>query len=63
MPSSRIQPAVFLYLGGNSDYSDILVLGNLVKVIGKLDNYYNLVQIKEIESIELVEKTRHAGSR
>ncbi len=49
---------IYLYLGGNSDYSDILVLGNLVKVIGKLDNYYNLVQIKEIESIELVEEDK-----
>ena len=49
---------IYLYLGGNSDYSDILVLGNLVKVIGKLDNYYNLVQIKGIESIELVEEDK-----
>lgn len=45
---------IYLYLGSNSSYADILVVGNLVRVNGKRDVYYSLVQISDISSIELV---------
>ncbi|NLM32133.1 MAG: hypothetical protein GX204_05290, partial [Acholeplasmataceae bacterium] len=45
---------IYLYLGSNSSYADILVVGNLVRVNGKRAVFNSLVQISNISSIELV---------
>ncbi len=46
--------AVYLYLGSNTAFADILVVGNIVEVEGKMYNYHNLMEISPVTTITLV---------
>jgi len=48
--------AIHIYVRAESEYLDLVSEGNLIKVIGKINIFHNLIQISDISKIEIIKE-------